>query len=403
MDFTELKCILDSGTKEELIAFCDNNNLEIVDGKIKHKSSAYVGDQVEYWDKRQLVKKINLNSLYGSVLQSGCLFYDKRIGQSTTLTGRMIVRGMTEFTNEIITGKPDHRGDAIVYNDTDSVYFTAWPIIESKVKSGEIPWDKDIAVTIYDQVSDQVNMRFPEYMLQQFNCPIEKGKVIRAGREIVATTGLFITKKRYALLYYDKENKRYDQNGYGKVKAMGLDLKRADTPKLVQEFLMSVLTDVLNEVEKDTIIEKIKQFKTEFKKLPAWEKGTPKRVNNLTAYTQKRESGKKVMIPGHVNAAINWNVLKKMNNDHYSQPIHDGQKCIVCQLKPTPLGWSSIAYPIDELHLPSWFLELPFDESAMEEAIVDKKIENLIGVLEWNIEKILQEEKTNFGSLFDEE
>ncbi len=29
---------------------------------------------VEYWDKRQLVKKINLNSLYGAILNPGCRF-----------------------------------------------------------------------------------------------------------------------------------------------------------------------------------------------------------------------------------------------------------------------------------------------------------------------------------------
>ena len=45
---------------------------------------------VEYWDKRQLVKKINLNSLYGAILNPGCRFFDHRIGQSTTLTGRCI-------------------------------------------------------------------------------------------------------------------------------------------------------------------------------------------------------------------------------------------------------------------------------------------------------------------------
>jgi DNA polymerase elongation subunit (family B) len=37
-----------------------------------------------FWDKRQLVKKINLNSLYGAILNPGCRFFDKRIGQSTT-------------------------------------------------------------------------------------------------------------------------------------------------------------------------------------------------------------------------------------------------------------------------------------------------------------------------------
>ena len=49
---------------------------------------------VEDWDKRQLVKKINLNSLYGAILNPGCRFFDMRIGQSVTLTGRCITKHM---------------------------------------------------------------------------------------------------------------------------------------------------------------------------------------------------------------------------------------------------------------------------------------------------------------------
>lgn len=74
----------------------------------------------EYWDKRQLVKKIVLNSLYGAILNASCRFFDKRIGQSTTLTGRQIVKHMTAGVNEIITGDHDYLGKSVIYNDTDS-------------------------------------------------------------------------------------------------------------------------------------------------------------------------------------------------------------------------------------------------------------------------------------------
>ena len=84
------------------------------------------GNKVEevFWDKRQLVKKIVLNSLYGALLNSGCRFFDKRIGQSTTLTGRSITRHMISKVNEIITGKYDHLGESCIYSDTDSCFYT---------------------------------------------------------------------------------------------------------------------------------------------------------------------------------------------------------------------------------------------------------------------------------------
>jgi len=237
----------------------------------------------EYWDKRQLVKKINLNSLYGAILNPGCRFFDKRIGQSTTLTGRAIAKHMDSYVNECITGKYDHTGDAIIYGDTDSCYFSAWPVLEQEIKEGRMAWSKETAIALYDSIAEQVNNSFPGFMEQAFHCPREMGSVIKGGREIVASKGLFITKKRYAVLYYEKEGKRLDTDGKpGKVKAMGLDLKRSDTPKVIQNFLSDVLHDVLTSAKRDDVVEKIREFKYEFKDRPGWEKGSPKRVNNLT-------------------------------------------------------------------------------------------------------------------------
>jgi hypothetical protein len=104
-------------------------------------------------------------------------------------------------------------------------------------------------------------------------------------------------------------------------------------------------------------------------------------------------------MPGHVRASINWNTLKRMNSDKYSMQIVDGMKVIVCKLKDNPLEYNSVAYPVDELRLPTWFKELPFDHSEMESTIIDKKLDNLIGVLNWNIGET--DEKNTFNSLFE--
>ena len=130
--------------------------------------------------------------------------------------------------------------------------------------------------------------------------------------------------------------------------------------------------------------------------MPAWEKGTPKRVNNLTKYTADEQRQGKANMPGHVRAAMNWNNLRKMHSDNYSLAITDGMKTIVCKLKQNPLGYTSVGYPTDETHIPTWFKELPFDDGTMEETIVDQKVENLLGVLDWNIA-----ENTNINSTFD--
>jgi len=367
---------------------------------LKKAKDAGNAAEIEYWDKRQLVKKINLNSLYGAILNPGCRFFDKRIGQSTTLTGRTIVKHMSAEVNKVITGTYDHVGEAMIYGDTDSCYFSGYPTLKSEIDAGNIPWDKDNVITLYDQVCEAANTTFPKFMLEAFHCPKSRSDVIAAAREIVAQSGLFITKKRYAALVYDIEGFRSDTDDKpGKVKAMGLDLRRSDTPVFMQQFLSELLLMVLTDIPQKQILDRITEFRKEFSERPGWEKGAPKRANKVGHYRRLEEKQGKANMPGHVRASINWNTLKRMNGDKYSQEIVDGMKVIVCKLKPNPLGYTSVAYPTDELRIPDWFKELPFDDAAMAETIIDNKLDNLIGVLNYPLQDTKQD--TTFGSLFE--
>ena len=82
---------------------------------------------------------------------------------------------------------------------------------------------------------------------------------------------------------------------------------------------------------------------------------------------------------------MNWNNLRRMHADKYSLQIVDGMKVIVCKLKSNALNFTSVAYPTDQLHLPQWFRDLPFDDAAMETAVIDEKVENLLGVMDWDL------------------
>jgi hypothetical protein len=89
-----------------------------------------------------------------------------------------------------------------------------------------------------------------------------------------------------------------------------------------------------------------------------------------------------------------------MNSDNYSMQIVDGMKTIVCKLKSNALGWSSIGYPTDEQRLPAWFKELPFADAEMEATVVDQKIDNLLGVMDWDLSSATNTENT-FQNLFE--
>jgi len=264
----------------------------------------------------------------------------------------------------------------------NSSQFSAWPMMKPMVDSGETEWSKEIAVNLYTAIGDKVNASFPDFMKKNFNCPEQFGQLIRGSCETVGTKALYITKKRYAILNYYKDGKYLSEP---KLKAMGLDLRRSDTPVVCQKFLKTILLELLNDGTEQKIIQMINEFKEKFRALPLPEQGTPKRVNKLTYYDDLIKKGKGNRVPGHVRAAINWNTLRDINKDRVSTRIVDGMKCVVCPMKENNLDMSSVAYPTDEVYLPDWFTKLPFDNEAMIAAVVDKKIENLFSRLSnWN-------------------
>lgn len=298
-------------------------------------------------------------------------------------------------------GDPFFFANDILVHNTDSCYFSVYPLIKDQIESGKLSWSKEAAIEVYDNIAQQTNATFPEFMERAFHTPRKNGEIIKANRELIGDRSLFITKKRYAINIYDKEGKRKDVDGKnGQIKAMGLDLKRSDTPKFVQEFLFQVLENVLAGHQREQIIKQIKDFKYVLRDMESWKKGSPKSVNNLTMYESKAVAAGKKMnaklfsgadekgdttMPGHVRASLNYNYLRKLNGDNYSQAIVDGMRIVVCKLKQNPLGFTSIAYPTDELRLPAWFTELPFDDAEMERVLIDEKIDNLLSILNWDL------------------
>ena len=78
-------------------------------------------EEAEYYDQLQYVFKIKLNSLYGALLNERFRYYDPRMGESTTGSGRAVLKFQCGTINEYFTGVFDPIGEAINYGDTDSI------------------------------------------------------------------------------------------------------------------------------------------------------------------------------------------------------------------------------------------------------------------------------------------
>lgn len=62
IDITHLNKLIDSGNTDELIKYMKIHNLKLTDDNKIVCDKATVDEAFAYWDKRQLVKKILLNS-----------------------------------------------------------------------------------------------------------------------------------------------------------------------------------------------------------------------------------------------------------------------------------------------------------------------------------------------------
>ena len=180
VNIKELKDLIKQGDAKQIAEYIKTHNLKLEGNKITCLDSVYVNAQIEYWDKRQLVKKLNLNSTYGALLNTGSRFFDQRLGQSVTLTGRQVVKHMSSETNKIITNEYDYRGKAINYNDTDSVAADSIIITNKrdmtieelflagnefwKINDKEFSKNNNIQVYHYDNVTNKINFGNYKYV-----------------------------------------------------------------------------------------------------------------------------------------------------------------------------------------------------------------------------------------------
>ena len=347
----------------------------------------------QYYDMIQLVMKIFLNSTYGALLNRFCRFYDPRLGKSVTLTGRVITKHMIRYSSELMTGNYETDRNAIIYGDTDSVYCTLdWYMGKEKIEK-TIP----NAVTIADAIGDKINESFPKFMDENCMIGTERGAIIQAGREVVGRRGIFKdVKKRYAIHVVNLDGFETD-----KVKIMGMEVQRSDTPKFIQDFLEDVIKGVVRENKSHAeIYDMVTEFREVFYAMDPWRRGTPCRVSKLVVNARKLRNYERANAEGNIDikkptphfsvtAANNTNILMEHFKEHRWDIIRDGDKIEVLYLRPNDFEMKSVAIKVGESYVPEWFQSLPFDDIRHEYKLIDKKLDNVVGIiLDWKFDPV---------------
>ena len=187
-------------------------------------------------DKRQLGYKVTANSLYGQMGSSVSTFFEKDVAASITAIGRMMIIYAKHMVEEIYgnslytsskTGKTVRTRSAYVYGDTDSVFFTfnlEDPTTSAPIRGKEaLEW----TIEISQEAAALCSMFLPPPMLLAY--------------EKTLMNFILLSKKRYVGILYE-----YNPNK-GKLKFMGLPLKRRDSCDYLKDVYGGILTILMKE------------------------------------------------------------------------------------------------------------------------------------------------------------
>jgi len=328
-------------------------------------------DKYRYYNRLQYVYKIRLNSLFGALSNAFFRFYDKRLAESITATGRMILRHQCAMVNHVLVDEYDYKGTAVLYGDTDSTYFPTF------MK------DKMSALAIADEVGKCVNNSFPNFMMDRFNCIGDFTKKIKTERELIADRGIFVRKKHYLLHVVCKDT---DLN-MDKMKIMGLKLKKTTIPKQISKKLIEMVRSMLMIDDWNQFQQELVDYKDSLMVADLLDIGLPQGIKKLDHYQQIFDiEGIKARLPGHVAASILYNLMLKTHNDLESLPITSNSKIKVFKLKTKQLNkFTSIAIPTDAEKLPDWFVDEYADQILIDKHItqvVNKPLEPILNVMD---------------------
>ena len=344
--------------------------------KYKNEGNLELAD---YYDRRQHIQKIFLNSLYGVLGLPIFRFFDIDNALAVTATGQDVIKNSANFVNKLYQDKLQDTKDYCIYIDTDSLYFS------SKALLPENKDPKEFTINLAHVIEKKLNAYYDDMSKELFFCDNHRFHI---KGESVASKGLWIAKKRYAMnVVYDLESSLDIDN---KMKVKGLDVIRSTFPPAFREFMNTVLTDVLNGIVKNEMDAKVLEFRialdsryyldvarnTSVKNISEYEKGLSKQLNEFKKGT-----------PAHVKACITYNKLLhhfKITNRY--EKISDGEKIKYVYLKDNPLNLETVAVkgyndPIEIVQLAETYID--YETLFVNE--LKTKLEDFYSALGWGL------------------
>jgi DNA polymerase elongation subunit (family B) len=352
-------------------------------------------EQYAFYKKRQLVQKILLNSLYGVLGLPAFRFYDVDNATAVTTTGQTVIKSTADMANikynkELNTPNADSN----IYIDTDSVFFSAVPLLDHRFPNWKDNDQNTIAGYVNEiagEMQDYLNNFYDILGKKVFN--IDKHR-FEIKKEFVSKAGIWIAKKRYAQWIISDNGVPVD-----KLDVKGLDVVRSSYPAAFRKFMSEVLIEILRGDTETQLTDKIYTFKKDLVNMDVVKIAKAGAVKELSKYLPKKKDQTamfqfKSATPAHVKAAIAYNqLLTHFGLQNQYEPLKDGDKIKWVYLKQNPYGLDGVAMngyndPKEIMDLVTTYID--YDKIFERELL--KKLEDFYGALNWG--EVLSSTKT---------
>ena len=307
-------------------------------------------------NNQQMAIKILMNSLYGALGNRWFRYFDQRVAESITLAGQLAIKWAERAVNNEMQKLLNTDEDYVVAIDTDSVYIRMGNLVDHFSPKNPVKFLDKICSEHFEPVLDKAYQQLADVTCAYTNR-------MEMGREVIADRGIWMAKKRYILNVHNNEGVQYKNP---KLKMMGIEAIKSSTPQIVRDKFQEIFRVIVEKSEDDTQ-QFIREFRTDFRKLPAEDISFPRGVSDVAKWTDRHTTYKKGT-PIHVRGAIVYNdAIKKNALEKRYVLVQNGEKIKFVYLKmPNRLSENVIAYP---LNLPK---ELGLDEYVDYDKMFDK-------------------------------
>ena len=357
-----------------------------VEFKDKMKKYGNEGNDAKYvfYKRRQHVQKILLNSLYGVLGLPIFRFYDVHNAEAVTTTGVSVIKFSRKIANHYYNKTLGDSEDHCIYIDTDSVFFSALPIVEKTRPDIDTSNDEEMAAAILvvaQNVQTFINKSYDVMAKRFFNIEEHRYDI---KQEVISKASIWLAKKRYAQWIINNNGVACDE-----LEVKGLDVVRSSYPTRFRSFMTEVLKDILKDVPKEEIDDKIVAMKRQVKNESVDDIAKTSAVKNVTKYVKMMNKDAVVgqcakSTPAHVKASIIHNqFIKKFKIQ--AEPIRNGEKIKWIYLKNNELGLDALAFrgyedPPELME----FIEKYADKDKLFERELEGKLRDFYDALNWD-------------------